>query len=127
MVTQGQTFRLSNSQINNHLHIILSDPKLNPEKIVTVNFTSRRPDKDQSCLVEVGEHPFLTKPSCINYDNRLITEEQWKQCLTACSLILNEPLSPSLLKRILQGAAISPYLPLGNHQILVEQGLIDGD
>ena len=31
----------------------------------------------------------------------------------------------NLLERILYGAAVSPYIPLCNRQILVEQGLID--
>ena len=57
MPALGDTFRLDNRNIDDHLHIIISDPSANPDIIVTANFTSWRSDKDQSCIVESANTP----------------------------------------------------------------------
>jgi hypothetical protein len=126
MAKLGDTFLLANSGINNHLLIIISDPAQDSNRIVMANFTSWRADKDQSCIVKVGEHRFITRRSCVHYgEDRLITLAAYEQLLASRSLSPHDPVSGDLLKRILDGAAVSPFLPLGNRQILVEQGLID--
>ena len=124
MAKLGDTFLLAN--IDSHLYIIISDPAQDRDRIVMANFTSWRADKDQSCIVEVGEHRFITRRSCVHYgEQRLIKLVAYERELASGRLILHDPVSGDLLKRILDGAAMSPFLPLGNRQILVEQGLID--
>jgi len=126
MAKLGDTFRLTNLGIDSHLHIIISDPTQDSSRIVTVNFTSWRADKDQSCIVEVREHRFIKFKSCVHYrQDRLITLAQYEHSLATGDLSAHEPVNQDLLRRILDGAAVSPFLPLGNRQILVEQGLID--
>jgi len=74
MAKLGDTFLLTDPQVNNHLFIIISNPAQDPNRIVMANFTSWRADKDQSCLVEVDEHPFVTVQSCVDYRrDKLIT------------------------------------------------------
>jgi len=122
----GDTFFLANPKIERHLYIIISDPAQDSNRIVTANFTSWRADKDQSCIVEASEHRFLTHRSCVDYRrDKLITLADYERCLHSGDLVPHDPVSGDLLKRILDGAAMSPFLPLGNRQILVEQGLID--
>ena len=126
MAEQGETFLLAKAGINDHLFIIISDPSADPNRIVMANFTSWGGDKDQSCVVEVGEHRFIKVRSCVYYgEDRLITLTQYEQFLASGQLATHDPVSNDLLKRILHGAAVSPFLPLGNRQILVEQGWID--
>ena len=128
MAHLGDTFLLVNAGINNHLFIIISDPSADPNRIVTANFTSWGPDTDQSCVVEVGEHRFVKRRSCVYYgESRLITLAQYDRFLAASLLAPHDPVTGALLDRILRGAAVSPHLPLGNRQILAEQGLIDRD
>jgi len=126
MAKLGDTFLLANPQINSHLFIIISDPAQDSNRIVMANFTSWRADKDQSCIVEVGDHRFITRRSCLHYgEDRLITLANYERLLASRHLSPHDPVSRELLKRILDGAAVSPFLPLRNKQILLEQGLID--
>ncbi len=126
MVQLGGTFRLRNAGIDSHLHIVISDPSLNPRRIVTANFTTWRPGKDQSCIASPGDHPFLIVESCVDYRRDiLISLDQYERCLKSGDIVPHEPVSETLLKRILDGASISPFIPLGNRAILSEQGLID--
>lgn len=125
MARIGDTFRLHNNDIDNHLHIIISDPSLNTN-LVTANFTSWRIDKDQSCIIEVGEHSFIRNRSCVDYRREnLISLVDYERFLKSGDLVSHEPVSTELLKRILCGAEISPFITFGNRQILVDQGLID--
>lgn len=127
MAEMGDTFRLLNRStlIDAHLHIIISDPSQNNNKIVTVNFTSWKPDKDQSCVVEIGEHSFIRVRSCVDYRDKLIPLNLYEQCLSSGDLVSNDPVCKGLLKRIIDGAGISPYISFGSRKILVDQGLID--
>jgi hypothetical protein len=68
MFTEGTTFFMSPDP---HLWAIISDPVKNPDEIVQVNFTtittitvtagpSDDPSNDRSCVVQAGEHEFIT-------------------------------------------------------------------
>jgi len=130
MAEIGDTFQLRNrsTDIDTHLHIIISDPAQNPNQIVTANFTKWRADKDQSCIVDVGEHPFLKVRSCVDYRrDRLISLNLYEQCMRSGDLVSHDPVCKGLLKRILDGAGISPYISFGSRKILVDQGLIDAE
>ncbi len=126
MAKLGDTFFLRG--YDNHLIIIISEPALDANRIVTANFTSWRADKDQSCIVEVGAHRFVKKRSCVEYRrDKLMTLSQYSSHISSGRLVSHDPVSEALLHRILDGAAVSPYIPLGHRQILVDQGLIDGE
>lgn len=127
MASIGDTFLLANSNINSHLIVLISDPSQDQTRVVTGNFTSWRADKDQSCIIVPGEHRFVTRRSCVHYaEDRLITIEQYERFLETGAIVPHDRVNADLLRRILAGAAISHFIPLGNRQILVEQGLIDG-
>ncbi len=56
-----------------HLHFICSDPVFYPrtgkESVLVVNISSIKPDieHDTSCVLDVGDHPFITHPSYVYY------------------------------------------------------------
>jgi hypothetical protein len=128
MAALGDTFRLASPRIDGHLHIIISDPIRNPGSIVTANFTTWYPDKDQSCIVEIGEHRQVTKRSCVDYRReRCRTMAQYDHAVATGLLVQHGPVGGALLGRILAGAGVSHLIPLGNRQILVDQGLIDSE
>lgn len=54
------------TSLDSHLWIVLSDPTLD-HFVLLVNLTSYRPDKDDACILDVGDHPFIRHPSCVNY------------------------------------------------------------
>lgn len=61
----GDTFRFRSG--DPHLWIVISDPAKDADKVLIVNVTSWRGDKDQTCLVGPGDHPLIEHNSCINF------------------------------------------------------------
>ena len=50
-----------------HAWVIISDPAVDPEHVLMVNFTTWDPHIDQACVLEPGDHPFITTRTCVNY------------------------------------------------------------
>ncbi|WP_282167105.1 hypothetical protein [Shewanella japonica] len=56
-----------------HLHFVCSDPVFYPptqkESVLVVNISSIKDDigYDSSCVLDVGDHPFITHPSFVYY------------------------------------------------------------
>ena len=53
---------LPGTSLDSHLWIVISDPSQH-ESCVIVNLTSWRSDKDQSCVLKPGDHPYITRDS----------------------------------------------------------------
>jgi hypothetical protein len=112
------------TSLDSHLWIVLSDPIADSERIVLVNFTKHRPDKDQACVLQQGDHPFIRQLTCVNYRQAKIVSEDQLERLVHCSHVeKREALSPDVLERILGGVADS-RMPLDVAQILADQGLV---
>src|SRR5258708_5148366 len=109
-----------------HPWVIVSDPATNTEAVLIVNFTSWRQDKEQTCIVERGEHASVTKRSCVYYEGATITS--LKALLAAKDggvLKLQRELLPAqVLQRIWKGAAETDNLATGAQELLRQQGLI---
>jgi hypothetical protein len=127
----GDTF--TNEQVSpdtpTHLWVILSEPIRYPEQIVIVNVTSWRegiPYQDKTCVLEVGDHPFIRHKSWINYDEtRCTTRENLDTLIQNNLLLLNEAVTSELLDRIQQGAALSPHTRGKIREMLEIQEIID--
>lgn len=50
-----------------HLWCVISIPNADGI-VVLVNFTSHEPGCDESCVIEVGEHPFVKQKTVIDYN-----------------------------------------------------------
>jgi hypothetical protein len=121
----GDTFFLADSNVDSHPFVIISDPQRTPYLVVLANFTSWRKDKDQSCVVQRGEHPTVTKTSCTSYHrDRHVTATDYDRLVQAGHLIPNVPVSQDLLQRILSGAAKTDDIPGCSKSVLKAQGLI---
>lgn len=120
----GDTFRPA--KYDNHLWMIVSDPSMNSDAIVIMNFTTNTKDEEQSCIVRRGEHPFITDNTAIRYrDSRVASSAQLTKLQQAGLLSSREPLSAQLLEKILKGASISAdCLPVECREVLESQGLI---
>ena len=80
--------------------MVISDPLLDPENIVIVNFTTWRTDKDQACVVEQNEHNWLNHKSCINYrEAKIVTLSGLEGFLDLQTMVKESPLSSTLLKK----------------------------
>ena len=120
--TEGSTFILEQ-----HLWAIISDPKQSNNEIVIVNFTTYKNKgyEDTSCIVEVGEHPFITNKSYIFYRrSRIVDLSKLELFYRTSELKPQDRLSPELLEKIRVGAKESPFLPFGVERILSMQELI---
>lgn len=105
--------------------MVISDPALDPSRVVLVNFTTNRQSEEQCCVVKGGEHPFLTHPSAVRYRDARITSVAALESLVKQDKIKVQcPLSAQLLEKVRAGAAESELLPEGCRQILNEQFLI---
>ena len=69
----GATFINRNLGSPDHLWIVCSPPQ--PDySVLMFNLTTRDNALDETCIVRVGEHPFVTHDSVVDYDRgRLLT------------------------------------------------------
>jgi hypothetical protein len=119
----GDTFLFDGHEI--HLWIIISDPDIDPDNVLIVNFTSLAPHKDQSCVLRPGDHRWITHDTCVNYqDSRITTLENLIAARDGGLLIHHDPLSPAVLKKIRDGSLNSTKMPLDHADILFNQGLV---
>jgi hypothetical protein len=119
----GTTFLLSAGDI--HLWIIISDPKLDAQDVLIVNLTSLAPRKEQSCVLRVGDHPWIRHDTCVNYgDSKVTTLDKLVDARDANALMIQSPVRPDILQRIRESAMNSTKLPLDHAEILISQGLV---
>ncbi len=119
----GTTFLLSAVDI--HLWIIISDPNLDPENVLIENLTSLAPRKEQSCVLKVGDHPWIRHDTCVNYgDSQVTTLDKLTAARDAKALMIQNPVKPDILQRIREGAMNSTKMPLDHAEILINQGLV---
>ena len=123
---EGHAFIFYGS-LDDHLWVVISDPLLDAaQPVVIVSLTSYRDDKDQTCILQPGEHPFIVKPTLVYYeDAREIPNAHLEGLANEGKLVRQDNVTPQLLGKIRKGAAESKRIPLGCRKILAEQGLIE--
>jgi hypothetical protein len=93
-----------------HLYIIISI--IDKQRALFVNVTSKEENKDCTCTLVKGDHPFITHDSVINYgdaqDSLIYNIEQ---AIETKLFTPHDPVSQALLKKIREGALISPAFP----------------
>ena len=115
----GDTFLLpKSSKDTEHLWIVVSEIDATTQKAVCVNVTTLRSHSDTTCVLNVGDHPFVNRPSVIFYqDAREVDLALVERALTlgiknfVCTP--HEPCSAVLLKRIRKGLIDSKQTPKG--------------
>jgi len=123
----GDTFRFADKRLEQHLWVIISDPLIDvADPVVIVRLTTNRRGRDRTCVLQPGDHPFITHETVVDYEEALETSNP---CLDGFvghgHAFLQEPATPEVLSRIRQGAAVSPRIPEGCKEILIRQGLIE--
>ena len=121
----GDVFRLG-GVADIHTWAVISDPALDPERVLLVNFTTFDRFVDQSCVLDVGDHPFITVRTCVNYPRaREARDADLEQLRAAGRLILLDPLRPEILKRIRDRAMDSVDMAIELADILIDQELVE--
>lgn len=109
-----------------HLFFVISDPKLDRERVVVVPLMTWDEYKDQTCVLETGEHPFVRHRSYIDYGcGDLVKARNVERQLEQKEFRAHKPASAKLLARIREGAERSDFLALGLRDVLEEQELVD--
>lgn len=121
----GDTFIRGDA--DKHLWIVLSDPKLNPDRVLIVNLTTLDARKERACILTIGEHPWIHHDTCVNYADSVVTTLQRLNAAgDGGAIYMKDPLSEALLTKIREGALASERMPMDNAEVLFEQGLVDG-
>jgi len=69
------------------------------------NFTSWKKNCDETCVIKVGDHPFVTNKTIVEYRRGInLTPIKWQQILENLWYEPKAPVSTELLRRIQQGA-----------------------
>ena len=101
------------SGTKNHLFVILTEAS--PEgNVLLISFSTIREERfyDKTCIVEPDEHPFIKKPSFIEYRKaRIEKESHLVNCRESTYWFPHEPVSNELFKRICNGVLDSPHTP----------------
>ena len=123
----GDTFKAADRSIELHVWVILSDPGNHPGyPVLIANLTSWRDGKDGACVLKRGDHPLVSRKTCMNYrDSKLVQAEKLEAALAQGLLVPCKPVSARVLRRMRDGAAISRFIPLGNLQLLKDQGIVE--
>jgi hypothetical protein len=108
-----------------HLWAIISDTERSNEQVVIVSLTTWSADKDASCTLEAGDHPLVTRRTCVSYrDARIVTTADLVRLEQQRLIDRREPLTPGVLDRIRAGAGCSPFIKIQVRQFLDEQHLL---
>lgn len=109
-----------------HRWVIISDPAVDPQSVLSVNITSYDPREDQACILEATDHPSLSGRSLVNYPRARVCSIEELDAFVAAGLVrLLDPVSEELLRRIRECALESKRMKLGHADILIEQGLVE--
>ena len=92
-----------------HLWVVATNPDEN-ELVAVVNITTLRGAKDQTVVLQRGEHLFIKHDSCVNYSRAEIFEvEKLQEHFVSGRAKLQSDMTPSLTALVLGGFTASPF------------------
>ena len=122
----GETFFLAGGAADRHLRVVISDPSIDSELVLFVSMTSYDVTKENVCVFEVGNHPFVKHRSCIAYGTaKEAPLAALLRLLDAGQLRISEPMSASQLDRIRRGVSLSRDIKRKYLDLMLDQGLLD--
>ena len=109
----GETFHAaSHSGRRKHLWVAITGTDSNGN-LVIANVTSQTPIKDQSCILDIGDHPFIKKGSIVNYAEACITSAAAIRAAARGKAIeYDAAISAEALSRVQAGALASNQIEL---------------
>lgn len=120
-VTIGFTFFYRDARDGGHLHFVATHP--DGDQVVTLNYTDEQWCPDKSCVAEAGDHPALTKRSCIAYRYAAFESvSALREGIERGDIIPVDRVSGKLIINAIEGAEISQRLALKFHAVFEEQG-----
>jgi hypothetical protein len=124
-IEPGCSFQFAGRFKDDHLWFVVSDCRSNPGEVLILNVSTWREWSDPSCILNAGDHSFVSHKSCIRYDMAAtIGLDRLYAMLDAGLIILHGYAGRELMDKILDGAAQSDRLAMDYKKLLSEQGLI---
>ena len=122
----GDAFFIKDRSVDCHLWVIISDTEKDPDRVVMVSITTFKPYKEDVCLHNVGDHPRISKKSCVFYkDTRMTTLEALHMFRDRGALSIQPAVTDVLLTRIRDGVSRSRTIKPKYIDILLEQAVIE--
>lgn len=96
-----------------HLHVVLTESFGDAGQVLVTSIASIRSRKyDDTCILEPGDHPFLTHHSYVLYrSTRLMEVKRIKQCLKSVEFVQHDDIREEIYKRIVIGLFDSKATP----------------
>jgi hypothetical protein len=95
-----------------HLWIAVTEPQADTSHVVIVSLTTLRYDRDQTVILQPGDHPFITHQTIVLYsDTRIVDARRLDAIIRDGTALAHQPCPPQTLKLIQQGVSSSPYTP----------------
>jgi len=114
-VRKGTLFMPSGG--TDHLHVVMNDPVYDPiaghELVLVASVTSIYPDRhyDPTCLLKVGDHPFVRHDSYISYRHaELLRVDGLSAKIASGEVSRSHPVSDALFQSILAGFGASDFV-----------------
>jgi hypothetical protein len=101
-----------------HLYVIIAINTGN-KKALIVNLTENKAGKEQGCIINPGEHPFVKKQTTINFAEAKITDiKNLEESVKHGVIKIHAKFEESILKRIQEAALSSPSIPIKCQEFL---------
>ena len=95
-----------------HLWIAVTNPQPDDPQVVIVSLTTLRFDRDQTVILQTGDHPFITHQTVVLYsDSRMVDARRIDAMIQDGTAAGHRPCPAQTLKLIQQGVLSSPYTP----------------
>lgn len=129
----GDTFLLPDRHGMRHLYVVISDPQnlsdiRFPGHVFIVALSSLESWKEDCCVLQSGDHPFLTHSTVAVYKippAAFLPLAQLQALKDQGRAVEKEPVSSVVLKRLRDGYLLSNYERDDIKQFLFRQGVID--
>jgi len=125
-VNPGDTFFLKGGAADRHLRVIISDPSIDSQQVLFVSMTSYDVTKEDVCVLDVGDHPFVKHKTCIAYATaKHASLVELIKLRDTGQLRPSEPVSAAVLERIRRGVSLSRDIKRKYIDLMLDQGLLD--
>lgn len=113
MAGLGDSFMLPKpGQETEHLWVLITHSDPERHEAIMVNVTTQRPHSDTTTILNVGDHPFIKKPSVIFYaDSRMVNTDLLDAAMTRSAFQSHAVFQEPVVRRIQSGVAASPLTP----------------
>lgn len=117
MLKAGDTFFIDSGHTGKHLFVVLNDPDTvdgygKTLIAVAVSFSTIYPNvpHDDSCILQAGDHEFITHPSFAYYrETRIIRSTEYVGCIKSGTYTPGKPVTADLLKKLQDGLLNSRF------------------